>query len=255
MKYMSMAAIIIAGGGLGAQFGESYEGVRNRALIPIHKKPMVSYIIRALRQCPLIDTIALVAPASFAGQPFSREADFFAEQGRDETENILRGIEVLGEYERILMVTSDLPLLTGDMVTDFLKQCPADCDICYPFVEKNDVERVFPTRKWVFVKMKEGRFTGSSMFVFSRSSILEHRKELEKVMNARRDVLKLASLWGLPVLVRLLLGILTIETVEKKISAILGCTCRGVISTYPEIAMDVDKPGDIKLVEEIVEPL
>ncbi|MDQ7825142.1 MAG: nucleotidyltransferase family protein [Candidatus Eremiobacteraeota bacterium] len=249
---MQADSIIIAGGGLGAQFGESCKGVTSRALLPIHGAPMVSYIIRALRECRSIGKIALVGPECFTQLHCSKDVDFLLPEGKDETENILKGIDALQQSERILMITSDLPLVTGAMLEEFISSCPDGIDICYPFVEKKDIEKKFPARKWIYVRLKEGRFTGSSMFLFKRSTIREKWQNLKMVMESRRSVFRLASLWGWEILSGILLGTLTIGRVENKISALLKCRCRGIISSHPEIAMDVDKPSDIDLVEKIL---
>jgi hypothetical protein len=41
------------------------------------------------------------------------------------------------------------------------------------------------------------------------------------------------------------MGTLTIEKIEKKFSNIANIKIKSVKSSYPEIAFDVDKPGDV----------
>jgi GTP:adenosylcobinamide-phosphate guanylyltransferase len=248
-------SIIIAGGGLGSQFDESFKGVINRALLPIHGSPMVSYIIKALRECRKIDKIALVAPGKFRELSFSKDVDFLVTEGKDETENILLGINALKGSDRILMMTSDLPLATGAILEDFIMSCPEDADICYPFVEKRDIKRKFPERKWIFVRLQEGHFTGSSMFFFKSATVGERWQNLKDVMESRRSVFRLGKLWGWEILLGLFMGTLSIGRIEERISTVLSCRCRGIRNGHAEIAMDVDKPSDIELVEGLLSPL
>lgn len=247
----NLDAIIIGGGGLPDLFkGSPHEHLPNRCLIPVLGETMVTHTIRGIREVRGLGRVALIGPPLLRQQSFAPLVDALLDEGRDETENIMRGIEALPGADRILMVSADTPLVHRDSLEGFLALCPHDADVCYPVVEKACIDKHFPTRKWVFVKLREGRFTGSSLFIFRASVLLRQIDRLRAVMDARRDVLALVRMWGIGIFAKYLLGILSIPDLEKRISSLLGFRGAGVAAQYPELAMDIDKPSDIPLVEE-----
>jgi hypothetical protein len=191
-----------------------------------------------------------VGPPELKIPAIEQYVDLFVREGSDETDNIFLGIEALGESPLMLMTSSDLPLLDARNLDDFIDRC--DGDICYPFVEKSIIHKMFPDREWVYVKVREGRFTGSSLFAFVPKVLVRIRDKVREVMDSRRSVPRLASLWGLPFLLKLALGSVSIGAAEKHLSSVLACRCRGIVSGFPEIAMDVDKLSDIECVSRVL---
>lgn len=55
---------------------------------------------------------------------------------------------------------------------------------------------------------------------------------------------------GPSIALRYALGRLRVADVERKLSSMVRLTVRGYRSRYPELAMDVDKQGDLAVVEE-----
>jgi hypothetical protein len=55
-------------------------------------------------------------------------------------------------------------------------------------------------------------------------------------------------LLGIGLLIKLVLGIGTIRQIEQRFGQILNITAKAIISGYPEIGNDVDKPNDIEMV-------
>jgi hypothetical protein len=208
---------------------------------------MVWWVVEALRASQRIDRVALI------GAPVCRElapnTDVFVTEREDETANIVAGIEALPDAEHILMSSADTPLLTQEALQDFFDNAP-DCDVAYPIVERADVEREFPNRTWVYVKAKEGHYTGASCFLFRRQSVLDKREYLRRVLDARRSVWRLVRIWGLGFAVSFLTHRLSISAAEKRLSEVLGLVGRAYISRYPEIALDVDHPADLALVRQ-----
>ena len=50
----------------------------------------------------------------------------------------------------------------------------------------------------------------------------------------------------------ILLGQLTIAEAERRVSQLVGARGSAVITSYAEIGVDVDKPADLELAEELV---
>jgi len=241
--------IIIASGTISDPGFRSAAGVDCKSLISLNGKPMVQWVAEALKSAQTIGSVVAIGPPVIAEMEVARLAEQVLPEEAHEVDNLMRGMDVLPDAERILMVTSDMPLLTPEAIDDFILNAP-DADIVYPTVAKEDVLAQFPDRKWVFAKAKEGEFTGSSAFMFCPESLRSNRETLRKVFDSRRSVADLVRMWGLGFALKFALGQLSLSDAERHISEVLGINGRAYISHYPELAFDVDKVADISLAEE-----
>jgi 2-phospho-L-lactate guanylyltransferase (CobY/MobA/RfbA family) len=241
------SAIVIAGGEIHDPLLAQAVNVKTKAEIDFHGRAMVWWVVDALKSCGRIGRVVVVAAP--ACRDLVPNADIFLEQREDETSNIFAGIEALEGSRRILMSSGDVPLLTCNALQDFLDNAP-DADIVYPIVEQADIVRQFPDREWIFVKTRDGRFTGSSCFLFNPEALVRQRDALQGVMDARRSVRKLVAMWGLGFALKFMTHRLDIADAEKHLSEVLGLTGRAYVSSYPELAIDVDHPTDLPLVRE-----
>jgi len=237
-------AIILAGGTIEEDDLRQEAGVDYKALIPLAGQPMLEYVLRAFRDATRVGRIVVVGPPILKSHPAAQLADIVLEEAATRAENLFLGIEALPEADRILMATADTPLLTPAIVDELLEQAPV-CDICYPFVAKETVLKDFGERKWVFVKLRDGSFTGSSMALFRPAAFQQIRPLVEQVFGAHRDHMKVARLFGLPFLLRSSAGWITVPEIEAHVSRVVGLDCRGYLARHAELAFDVDHLGDI----------
>jgi len=147
----------------------------------------------------------------------------------------------------MLMSAGDTPLVTHKAVQDLIDNAP-EADIVFPIIERSDVEREFPSRKWICIRTAEGDFTGANCFLFSSDELVGRREWLRKVMDSRRNLPRLIGLLGLGFVLRYLGHRLSIRDVERRASELLGLEVRAYVSPYPEIAMDIDHPDDVEIV-------
>ncbi|NLL17815.1 MAG: hypothetical protein GX262_02185 [Clostridia bacterium] len=71
-------------------------------------------------------------------------------------------------------------------------------------------------------------------------------------MSLRKSPLALCRLIGPMFIMKYLLHRLSLREVELKFSRLLGIEGYGIISNYPEIGIDVDKPSDLEFVRQIL---
>lgn len=213
--------------------------------IPIADLPMVEYVIRALQAAQGIDEIVLVGPAGHGGV---RSAPV-----RDSVwDNIASGMENLARAEeRVLVVTADIPLITGSIVDQFLRAAPR-ADVVYPVVPKSVVLAKFPQTHRTYVRLREATVTGGNLFLVNPEKIEAIRRRAEILLSHRKSPRKLAQDIGLGLLIKLLLGRLSLGEAEIKVSRMLGVTGRVLVFPHPEIGVDVDKVSDFALVEAAI---
>jgi CTP:molybdopterin cytidylyltransferase MocA len=256
---MKVDAVITAGGI--PQAGEPLypltQGM-NKALLPIGGRPMVQWIVDALNGADCIGSIVVVGlAAEDAHLASTKRLSYVSNQG-SMIGNAVAGVkEVLARdpaAAHALLVSSDIPTITPNIVTWAVETgLTGEQDICYSVVPAEVMERRFPGSRRSFFRLKEGRFTGSDMNLFRTSMVNNIHPGWRAIVDARKNVLKQASLIGFDTLFLFALGQLSIARAEKAARRGLGMNGRGVICPHAEMGMDVDKPHQYELVKRELE--
>jgi len=176
----------------------------------------------------------------------------------DLVSNIKKGIDALDASGHVLMVSSDIPLLTAEAVEDFIKRAvPFEADMAYPILRRADCEARYPEMKRTYVKTADGVFTGGNMMLLSTRFIEEHYDAIAGAYAARKQPLKLARMIGVGILLRVMMAqvipaAVSVAALDRRVSKMFGAKVAAVISQFPEIGEDVDKPSDVAAVEQIM---
>jgi len=249
-----MVDAVVLAGGLNNGRLKKCSPARFEALITIGTRAMVDYVVHALQHCPRVGRIVVVGPAEELAFRFNSGAVNVVAARDGIIKNIEAGLECLPEAKRVLLVTSDIPLLTAGIVENFLNLCGAmDADLYYPVVSRSAVERRFASARRTYVALKEGVFTGGNLFLVNPAAFACCVGKGEQLIDLRKSPLKLSRLLGGGFMLKFLFRFLTIGEVQEKVSQLLGIKGVAVISNDPEIGVDVDKPGDLDLVTRILE--
>jgi len=247
-----MDAVILAGA-LNSGALRSVSQAHYEAEIEIAGQPMLDYVIHALCGVRGIKKIVVVAPKEIISK-INLKKVIFVERGKSMIESLFNGLRILEAIEPVLIVTSDIPLITAEALEDFLARCTKNSgDIYYSFVSKTVNEEKYPQVQRTYVKLKEGTFTGGNLVLLTPQVFQEHRDILEKAASLRKKPVQLCCLLGWRHLWRLLRGELTIHDIEQRVMKTFNLAAVGVISPYPEVGIDVDKPSDLQLVREVLD--
>jgi len=248
---MQVDALVIAGGS--SDKLKKYSEVAKEALIPIGEKVMVEYVVEALEQTPGINKIAVVGPNELKSIFAYNEKLIIAEEGESAIDSIMNGLKLLQPQGRLLILTADIPLISSAAISGFLEACQdASVDIYYPIVSKEAYEAKYPGIKRTFVTIKDGTYTGGNAFFVNPDIAEKCAETAKKLVKLRKSPLALSSLIGWKFILKLITKKITIDEAEEKFSELLGAKGRVVISPYPEIGMDVDKPSDLQLVKSVI---
>lgn len=231
--------------------GDRGEDGYPKALIKIGSKYMVEYLITALRDSGCVDKIYMVGD-EILEKKLGASVDGYVSSGTSIPNNLIRGVKAINDYERgCIVCTSDIPMVKGDAIRDFVETCQKrKLELGYPIIDKKLNDNKYPEVKRTYVKMKEGTFTGGNIIYIDPKIAERCEEKAEEFVKYRKKPLKLGRILGISFLLRLSLGILTIEAVEKKMRKIFDLYGSAVITQYPEIGNDVDKPGDIEFVNK-----
>lgn len=238
--------------------------VKNKVLIRIAGREMIHYTVEAIAGSARVGRVAVVG-LSPKEVDFGCPVEYVPGRG-DMFDNILSGVEHFldgavafpGQEEAntvpILVASSDIPLLTTEVVDYFIDAClSAEADVYYSVVAKSVMESCYPGAGRTFVHLRDGSFAGGDLFLL-RPFVLETNRQLFRELCAsRKRAWRMVRLLGLGMIVRFLTRSLTVAQAEERIGKILGCRGKAIVSRFAELGMDVDKPHQLDMVRRILE--
>lgn len=247
-------AVILAGGGKQELLTES-EGVSNKAFISLNGRPLFSYVLQALAEAPSIDRIIVVGPAkeleSLRSQGYNFEV---AAEKAGMLDNIATGLQSADRERLCLIVTGDIPLLTVEMVENFVQLCaPYDHDLYYPILESQIFELHYSGTERTYVRLKEGQITGGNLGMVNPAWFFDNFDRLELFISYRKKPLKLLRILPPILIIKYLFKSLSVKDLEHSISRLLNFKARAVNCEHAEIGIDVDKISDLELVRKVKE--
>lgn len=236
-------AILPAGGTIDPEFA-SKVGTDNKALIRFGDETILKRTIDALKESGRVGKTILIGTDEVLKHGDAKLADRTLQAGGSGPENIFKGLKSLTEQPnpptKVMIVTTDLPFLTPELVVDFLELCPKDRDICVPLITKGQYQRRFPNSTATFVPLQDDVWTTGCAYVVDVKAFTNALPHVEKVFANRKSKLGMAKLLGPQFLLKFLTKKLTLPDIERKIESMLGCSGSAVLNSPPELAYDID---------------
>ncbi len=246
---MGFDALVLAGGSLKSI---SVKNVFTKGMLEIDGKPMVEYTIDALRDCPEIERVAVIIPSSVSPGEWAKKVDKVLIGDKSLTENTHTGAVYLEPDGLFLVISADVPLITGSAIEKFLKKCrKMEADLYYPIISREEMDRKFPGTKRTYAHLKEGDFTGGNLVLVDSGTFEKNREFFENLYSLRKSPFMLAKVLGFRFVLRFLLGLATISEAEEKLSTLINAKGITVVSDA-EMGIDVDKDADLIYVKEAI---
>lgn len=243
-----MVNAVVLAGAVDERLADVYQGP-TKALIPVSGKPCVEHVLDALRATPEVAKIALAGPAAVFDHPVARLADVELTGESSIVDKLFAAAAAFDDDHKLLMVPCDIPLLTPQTLCDVIQRCPDDCAFFHPLVEKSAAVAAFPEHKWLFIKLREAAVVTTNIIILHPKWLLE-RPDLARTLEAlRQHPTRMALRWGIGFLLKYKLGLLDLDYCERLFSRVLQAPCRGVITNHVDLAMDLDRPEDIPMLE------
>jgi GTP:adenosylcobinamide-phosphate guanylyltransferase len=241
---MIWEAVLLAGGKLEEAFAP-FGPAPGKAYLLLNGKRMADYVLDVLINVPRIRRIVAVIPKGANAFPNTHAVA----GGETLMESLSAGFQVLkSETTLALVATADIPFLTKEALENFMNACEKEeAGFYYSFVSQIDSEKKFPGIPHTYVKLKEGRFCGGGLLAIAPKNFSSLKKFAEEATQKRKNIFALAKIFGVSFLLKLLLGRLSIQEVEKRASQLLGFPAKGILSPYPEVAFNIDDPKTLKL--------
>ena len=250
-----MDAIITAGGI--PQPGDPlyvYSNGDSKALIDIAGKPMIQWILDALGNSKKVDNVIVIGLTSKSGLTCKKPLHFISNQGRM-LANIVTGvnksIELNKKTEYVLLVSSDIPALKGEMV-DWLVNIAMQTrdDLYYGVCPREVMEARYPTSHRTYTKLKDMEVCGADINVIHVNQTTQHLDTWEELIGNRKSPLRQAAVIGWDTLFQLFTRQFTLQSLVERASQRIGIKGRVIIWSQAEPCMDVDKPHQLELMRE-----
>lgn len=227
-------------------------GLKLKALVPVRGEPMISHVIRTLRASPHIGEIIVLCqePDALRSAVDAAGGATLVESLSSISLSIKRQVDALGFSSPILVTTADHPLLTVDMVAEFLDK--AEGDIAIAMVERKTMLAQFPDAKRTWLRFSDGAWSGANLFAlmsFKSVFALDLWAEAEK---DRKKAWRLFMHFGFRLASRALTRTIGLRQALEAAGKRLGLVAKLVPMTDPVAAIDVDKVSDHILAEKIL---
>ncbi len=256
---MPVAVVAVVLGGRGqkdeltdkAQQDRAQQEVAAKALVEVAGKPMAAYVLEALRASSVIDAVVYVGPTT----PLIRAmADACVAQGEMVSGSVQNGLDrAKADYPqaaRIMVITADLPWLTAEAVDDLVAHAP-EAALVYPIVSKEVSEAQFPHHNRTYARLREGEFTGGNLFLLESSATGKLVPLIERFYAVRKRPLAAANMVGWGVLLKYVMGRLTVQDAEERIGKLAGVSVKAYRTAYASIGADVDKRSQLESISHL----
>jgi len=247
-------AIILAGGARDAVCVNDPAAV-NKTFVRIAGTPLVTRVLRALRETRSLQWLRVVAPHGAPDQPLQL-ADERVLAGTRIGDSLSAGLADLPPDELVLIAAGDLPIISPAAIDRFLNVAAAtNIDLGYGYLERVVHESQYPTLSHTWARLADGVFCGTGLVVLRPRFLPRILTILEQLATARKAPWRLAAVLGLPMLLRYAGGILSIADIERRASRLLGAQARGIRTEDPELAINIDRFDDLVRVEQMLTPM
>jgi GTP:adenosylcobinamide-phosphate guanylyltransferase len=247
-----MDAIIAAGGiPLPEDPLYSYTLGHSKAMLDVAGKPMIQWVLDALCASQKVDNIIIMGMTDKSGLISSKPTYYLANEGRM-LANIIAGIQKTQELnpkaEYALIVSSDIPALTGEMVDWLVAEIEATpADIYYGVIPRKIMEKRFPDSHRTWTHLKDMDVCGADINASHVRMATEHLDTWEELIGKRKSPLKQAATIGLGTLLLMVLRQLTLSAVASRVAGRIGIRGKVIVWPWAEAGMDVDKPHQLEI--------
>lgn len=253
-----MDAIVTAGGiPLPEDALYAYTEGHSKALLEIAGKPMIQWVLDALSAAEKVDNIILIGMSPKSGLTCTKPLHFLPNQGRM-LANIVAGVqkslEIDPKTERVLIVSSDIPAISGEMVDWLVTQIEKDpADIYYGVIPREVMEKRYPNSRRTWTPLKNLEVCGADINATHVRMATEHLEMWEALIGNRKSPLRQAATIGLGTLFLVALRRLTLTELVSRVCARIGIEGRAIVWPWAEAGMDVDKPHQLEIMRADLE--
>lgn len=227
--------------------------IGHKSLIPVAGEPMVLRPLRALLASPEVGDIIVLTQDPGDLQPILPDdlrVRIRASRGTI-AQTLAEQLAAHAAAFPVLVTTADHALLDPAMVAEFTARAEG-ADLAMAVVESRPLLARFPHTKRTWIGFRGGRYSGANLFAFGSPKVLPAISRWGAVEQDRKKGWRMLAALGPALLLGAVFKLRTIHDSAAAIGRKLGIDIRIVEMSNPLAAIDVDKPADHMLVEDII---
>jgi len=244
--------VVLAGQRPGIDALAAHFGQKLKALVPLAGKPMLARVLDTLGKVPQISDVVVMAQDTDAlrGAVGDRTDVRFATSSGGISASLIDAIEGREVSFPLLVTTADHPLLTPEMVCEFL--AGAGGDLTVGMVAKSLYDPRFAGERRTWLRFRGEAWSGANLFAFTGEPALGALRLWRRAEQDRKTAWKLFARFGPVLMLRALTRTITLPEALHRAGKRLGLDARLIALSYPVAAIDVDKPADHALALRIL---
>jgi GTP:adenosylcobinamide-phosphate guanylyltransferase len=235
-----------------------HAGLKHKALVPAGGQPMIRRVIETLRAAGMERILVCVDPDVLkSADPQTRQSLAGADiriipPAASPSASVQRALESSDIAWPLLVTTADHPLLTVAMIEHFCRAVPADADATVGLARATVIKQQQPESIRTFYRFRDDGYSGCNLFLFRGPAVAGLIRFWSKLEAHRKKPWRMVAAVGPLTLIRFALGRLTLADALAHLSSIVGIRIAAADMPFAEAAIDVDKPEDLQLANEIL---
>lgn len=244
------AALILAGSRPGAPDPVAgYAGVAHKALAELDGATLLARVAGALRDAGIARIAVTANDPAVLAEAARLELEAIA-PAAGPSGSVARGLEALGAP--LIVTTADHALLRPEWVRHFVAATPAGADAAVLLARRDVVELAAPGTRRTYLRFADGDWSGCNLFLLSTPRAAAAIGLWAHVEADRKRPWRIVRRLGPGLLLRYLVGRLTLARALRHLGARAGIEAAAVASPFGLAAVDVDKPADLDLVRRLI---
>jgi CTP:molybdopterin cytidylyltransferase MocA len=229
------------------------EGKSHKALVDVAGTPMLSRVLRALRESPAVGPIAIAIDDPSALDALGETGLITVPVGDSPGASVVLGAGALGDPFPLLVTTGDHPLLTAEMIDRFCADARATgADVVAGLAAEPVIRAAYPDTRRTFLRFRDGGYSGCNLFAMLTPKGLKAAAFWGQIERERKRPWRLIKAFGVVPLILFGLRLMTLDGAFRRAGKRIGATAAAVVLPWAEAAIDVDKPADLELVRKIL---
>jgi len=261
----NIGALILAGGVNRISLYDGYiPGYKG--FVTFCGKPSIQYVLDAVAAVPQIGRVCVAGPEKDIRERLTDQERYeYIPSGDTPGESIARGLGYLHGSPTVLIIPADLPLVTAQAIDDFIKTCALakksrPVHLFWAMVREDSFIGPYRDVKKGFNHFRDVSICHGNLFLADPNVLKAKRfpSLIDRIYSARKSSAKSAfaadPLTGIYYFLGVrLFRLFTLGRMAEFVSKSTGIEIVPVVFSRPEIAVDVDEPGDYRFVKARLE--
>jgi molybdopterin-guanine dinucleotide biosynthesis protein A len=239
------AALILAGSRGGEDPVARYAGVSDKALIALDDGTMLARVAAAVRAAGAA-RIGVSANSPAVRTEAARIGAEALPAAAGPSASTADALRLLGAP--LLVTTGDHALLDPAWIRDFVSRVPPDADVAVLLARRDAVEAAAPGSTRTYLRFADGHWSGCNLFYLATPRAERVIALWQAVERDRKRPLRIVRRLGPALLLRYLLGRLSLSDAVAHLGRTAGVNAVVVAARDGLAAVDVDKPADLDFV-------